>query len=306
VARIPLTIRNDVGVNPTDHVLLLSCPDRPGIVASVTTLLAEHGANIEDSQQYKDPGTGRFFMRIHFRDAAGRGLDVGAIDNPATDWATVLAPVGTAYDMDWEVRPTAKRTRTLLMVSKFGHCLNDLLFRWQSGSLDIDVVGVVSNHEDLRQLVEAHGVPFHHIPVTPEAKADAEARMLALIDEQEVDLVVLARYMQILSDGVSRRLSGRVINIHHSFLPSFKGAKPYHQAYDRGVKIVGATAHYVTADLDEGPIIEQDVHRVDHRMTPEALVRAGEEVESRVLAKAVRWHAEHRVVLNGQRTVVFS
>ena len=278
-----------------EHVLLLSCPDRPGIVAAVTATLAAHDANIEDSQQYKDSGTGRFFMRIHVTDPTGEA-----------DWHALLEPAAAAYAMEWDVRPAAQRCRTLILVSKFGHCLNDLLFRWQSGNLDIDIVGVVSNHEDMRGLVESYAVPFHHIPVTGATKDAAEAELLELVEAEQVDLVVLARYMQILSDGASRALEGRVINIHHSFLPSFKGAKPYHQAYDRGVKIVGATAHYVTADLDEGPIIEQDVHRVDHRMAPEALVRAGEECESRVLARAVRWHAEHRVVLNGHRTVVFA
>ena len=278
-----------------EHVLLLSCPDRPGIVAAVTATLAAHDANIEDSQQYKDSGTGRFFMRIHFTDPTGEA-----------DWHALLEPAAAAYAMEWDVRPAAQRCRTLILVSKFGHCLNDLLFRWQSGNLDIDIVGVVSNHEDMRGLVDSYAVPFHHIPVTGATKDAAEAELLELVEAEQVDLVVLARYMQILSDGASRALEGRVINIHHSFLPSFKGAKPYHQAYDRGVKIVGATAHYVTADLDEGPIIEQDVHRVDHRMAPEALVRAGEECESRVLARAVRWHAEHRVVLNGHRTVVFA
>ena len=234
-------------------------------------------------------------MRIHFTDPTGEA-----------DWHALLEPAAAAYAMEWDVRPAAQRCRTLILVSKFGHCLNDLLFRWQSGNLDIDIVGVVSNHEDMRGLVDSYAVPFHHIPVTGATKDAAEAELLELVEAEQVDLVVLARYMQILSDGASRALEGRVINIHHSFLPSFKGAKPYHQAYDRGVKIVGATAHYVTADLDEGPIIEQDVHRVDHRMAPEALVRAGEECESRVLARAVRWHAEHRVVLNGHRTVVFA
>jgi formyltetrahydrofolate deformylase len=192
------------------------------------------------------------------------------------------------------------------MVSRFGHCLNDLLFRWRSGALNLDIPAVVSNHRDLEPLVASYGIPFHHLPVTPQTKPEAEAALRSLVAEHEVDLVVLARYMQVLSDDLTRDLSGRVINIHHSFLPSFKGAKPYHQAYARGVKRVGATAHYVTADLDEGPIIEQDVVRVDHRMTPEDLVRAGEEVESRVLARAVRWHCESRVLLNGDRTVVFS
>ena len=282
-------------MSATEHVLLLSCPDRPGIVAATTTRLFNLGANIEDSQQFQDPDTGRFFMRIQFRDLVG---DV--------DWASQFAPVAEDYAMEWSVRPTDERIRTLILVSKFGHCLNDLLYRWQSGGLDIDIVGVVSNHEDMRPLVAAYGLPYHHIPVTKETKAEAERSLLDLVDEHDVELVVLARYMQVLSDELSRRLEGRVINIHHSFLPSFKGAKPYHQAYARGVKTVGATAHYVTADLDEGPIIEQDTIRVDHRQAPEALVRAGEECEARVLARAVRWHSQGRVVLNGDRTVVFS
>ena len=277
-----------------EHVLLLSCPDRPGIVAAVTATLAAHDANIEDSQQYKDSGTGRFFMRIHFTDPTGEA-----------DWHALLEPAAAAYAMEWDVRPAAQRCRTLILVSKFGHCLNDLLFRWQSGNLDIDIVGVVSNHEDMRGLVESYAVPFHHIPVTGATKDAAEAELLELVEAEQVDLVVLARYMQILSDGASRALEGRVINIHHSFLPSFKGAKPYHQAYDRGVKIVGATAHYVTADLDEGPIIEQDVERVDHTLSAEDFAAVGRDIESIVLARAVRWHVEHRVLLNGHKTVVF-
>lgn len=281
-----------------DYVLILSCPDQRGIVATVTQLLFERGANIEESQQFDDVRTDQFFMRIRFSVPEG---------GPELErWRDWFGPVATDFAMEWAIWDAATRYRTLIMVSKFGHCLNDLLFRWQSGNLDIDIVGVVSNHEDMRGLVESYAVPFHHIPVTGATKDAAEAELLERVEAEQVDLVVLARYMQILSDGASRALEGRVINIHHSFLPSFKGAKPYHQAYDRGVKIVGATAHYVTADLDEGPIIEQDVHRVDHRMAPEALVRAGEECESRVLARAVRWHAEHRVVLNGHRTVVFA
>ncbi len=283
---------------PTENVLILSCPDQRGIVATVTALLFEHGANIEESQQFQDPRTAQFFMRIRF------SVDIGGPS--AQRWRALFSPVGTAYDMDWSIRDAATPYRAVLMVSKFGHCLNDLLFRWRSGALNLDIPAVVSNHPDLEPLVASYGIPFHHVPITADTKPKAEEALRRIVGEHDVDLVVLARYMQVLSDDLTRDLSGRVINIHHSFLPSFRGAKPYHQAFARGVKRVGATAHYVTADLDEGPIIEQDVVRVDHRMTPEDLVRAGEEVESRVLARAVRWHCESRVLLNGDRTVVFS
>ncbi|HET9020658.1 MAG TPA: formyltetrahydrofolate deformylase [Ornithinibacter sp.] len=288
----------DTTTVPAENVLILSCPDQRGIVATVTALLFEHGANIEESQQFDDVRTDQFFMRIRF------SVEIGG---PSTQgWRDLFEPVATAYGMEWSIRDASTPYRTLLMVSRFGHCLNDLLFRWRSGALNMDVPAVVSNHRDLEPLVQSYGVPFHHVPVTPDTKSEAEARLRAIVAEHDIDLVVLARYMQVLSDDLSRDLSGRVINIHHSFLPSFKGAKPYHQAFARGVKLVGATAHYVTADLDEGPIIEQDVVRVDHRMAPEHLVRAGEEVESRVLARALRWHCESRVLLNGDRTVVFS
>ena len=283
---------------PTENVLILSCPDLRGIVATVTNLLFEQGANIEESQQFQDPRTNQFFMRIRF------SVELGG--PTAQRWRELFAPVATAYGMDWAIRDAATPYRTLVMVSRFGHCLNDLLFRWRSGALNMDIPAVVSNHRDLEPLVASYGIPFHHVPVSADTKPEAEESLRRLVGEHDVDLVVLARYMQVLSDDLTRDLSGRVINIHHSFLPSFKGAKPYHQAFARGVKRVGATAHYVTADLDEGPIIEQDVVRVDHRMTPEDLVRAGEEVESRVLARAVRWHCESRVLLNGDRTVVFS
>lgn len=283
---------------PTEVVLVLSCPDRRGIVAAVSALLFEHGANIEESQQFDDVRTDHFFMRIRFSvEIGGPSLE---------EWQALFAPVAASSAMEWTMRDAATPLRTLLMVSRFGHCLNDLLFRWRSGQLAMDVPAVVSNHRDLEPLVASYGVPFVHVPVTAATKPEAEARLRELVAEHDVELVVLARYMQVLSDDLSRDLSGRVINIHHSFLPSFKGAKPYHQAFARGVKLVGATAHYVTPDLDEGPIIEQDVVRVDHRMAAEDLVRAGEEVESRVLARAVRWHCESRVLLNGDRTVVFS
>jgi formyltetrahydrofolate deformylase len=284
--------------SPSEAVLVLSCPDRRGIVAAVLALLFEHGANIEESQQFDDVRTDQFFMRIRFSVEAG-GPDVER-------WRELFGAVATAYDMQWQIRDVAEPHRALIMVSRFGHCLNDLLFRWRSGALNMDVPAVVSNHRDLEPLVASYGIPFHHVPVTAGTKVAAEARLREIVAEHEVDLVVLARYMQVLSDDLSRDLSGRVINIHHSFLPSFKGARPYHQAFARGVKLVGATAHYVTADLDEGPIIDQDVVRVDHRMAAEDLVRAGEEVESRVLARAVRWHCESRVLLNADRTVVFS
>ena len=283
---------------PTENVLILSCPDQRGIVATVTALLFEHGANIEESQQFDDVRTDHFFMRIRF------SVEIGGPD--AARWRELFVPVAAAYGMEWSIRDAATPYRTLVMVSRFGHCLNDLLFRWRSGALNCDIPAVVSNHPDLEPLVRSYGIPFHHVPVTADTKPAAEARLREIVREHDVDLVVLARYMQVLSDDLSRDLSGRVINIHHSFLPSFKGAKPYHQAFARGVKLVGATAHYVTADLDEGPIIDQDVVRVDHRMAPDDLVRAGEEVESRVLARAVRWHCESRVLLNGDRTVVFS
>ncbi len=281
-----------------EYVLLLHCPDQRGIVATVTALLFERDANIEESQQFDDVRTDQFFMRIRFSAAAGAtGVE---------QWREWFTPVAQRYGMEWSVRDAATPPRVLVMVSRFGHCLNDLLFRWRSGALDAQIVAVVSNHRDFEALTASYDVPFHHVPVTPDTKARAEAALREIVAGERADLVVLARYMQVLSDELTRDLPGRVINIHHSFLPSFKGARPYHQAFERGVKLVGATAHYVTAALDEGPIIEQDVVRADHRMTPDQLVRAGEEVESRVLARAVRWHCESRILLNGSRTVVFS
>ncbi len=281
-----------------EYVLTLSCPDGPGIVADVSRLLADAGCNIEQSQQYGDPGTRTFFLRMQVADS---------VDSPGTleGLRASFAPIAERRGMTWQMVDAAQRPRVLVLVSRFGHCLNDLLFRASTGSLPIEVVGVASNHTDFERLVGNHGIPFHHVPVTPETKADAEARILELVRAEAVDLVVLARYMQILSDETSRQLEGRAINIHHSMLPSFKGARPYHQAHERGVKLVGATAHYITADLDEGPIIEQEVARVDHAMSVEQLVAAGQELESQALARAVRWHAESRVLLNGRRTVVF-
>ena len=280
-----------------EFILTLSCPDKPGIVYAVSSFLVQHSGNIVDSQQYGQPDDGRFFMRVHF--------SVPPPGRPTAELERDFSWVADSFHMSWRLHEASERTRTLLMVSRLGHCLNDLLFRWKSGSLPVDIVGVVSNHEDFRDLTESYKLPFHCIPVTPQTKPVAEATLLSLIDETKTELVVLARYMQILSTEVCKRVEGRMINIHHSFLPSFKGAKPYHQAHARGVKLIGATAHYVTPDLDEGPIIEQDVIRVDHTLRPERLAEAGRDVEAQVLARAVTWHAEHRVLLNGDRTVVF-
>ncbi|MDL4775646.1 MULTISPECIES: formyltetrahydrofolate deformylase [Thermomonosporaceae] len=279
----------------TEYVLTLSCPDRPGIVAAVSGVLAERGCNILESQQFSDTGT--FFMRVQF--AAGPGVrDDGELRG-------AFARLGPELGLEWRLHDTAVRPRMLIMVSKGGHCLNDLLYRQRSGLLDVEVAAVVSNHPDLRPLTQSYGIDYHHLPVPPGGRAAQEAEVLTLVEHYNADLVVLARYMQILSDDFCAKLPGQVINIHHSFLPSFKGARPYHQAHDRGVKLIGATAHYVTADLDEGPIIEQEVARVDHTHSPEALVAVGRDVECLALARAVRWHAEHRVLLNGDRTVVF-
>jgi formyltetrahydrofolate deformylase len=283
-----------------DYVLTLACPDQPGIVHAVTSFLLEHGGNIRESQQFGDREHGRFFMRVGFETA---GNETGTTDDDAL--RTAFAATAEKFAMTYELWSARTPYRTLIMVSKQLHCLNDLLFRTTTGDLQIEVPLVVSNHLDAEPLVKSHGIDYLHLPVTPDTKADAEARLVRLVDELDIDLVVLARYMQILSDDLCRHLSGRAINIHHSFLPSFKGAKPYHQAFDRGVKLVGATAHYVTADLDEGPIIEQDVTRVDHGYTQDALVSAGRDVEAQVLSRAVRWHSQSRVLLNGSRTVVF-
>jgi formyltetrahydrofolate deformylase len=287
----------DTMVEPSgDFVLVLSCPDRPGIVHEVSGFLAKREGNILESQQFGDPVTGSFFMRIDFQ-----------IPGPAyaDELRVEFAPVAARFGMDYEMWTAAAPYRTLIMVSKHLHCLNDLLFRWSTGTLQIEIPAVVSNHPDAQKLCDVYGIEFHHIPVTPDNKADAEAQLLSLVEEHGVHVVVLARYMQVLSDELCRAMTGRIINIHHSFLPSFKGAKPYHQAYERGVKLVGATAHYVTADLDEGPIIEQDIVRVDHSYHQEHLVAAGRDVEAQVLSRAVRWHSESRVLLNGDRTVVF-
>ena len=279
-----------------EFILTLSCPDKPGIVYAVSSFLVQHSGNIVDSQQFGQPDDGRFFMRVHF--------SVPQPGRPTAELERDFSWVAEAFHMSWRLREASDRARTLLMVSRLGHCLNDLLFRWRSGSLPVDIVGVVSNHEDFRDLTESYKLPFHYLPVTPDTKPAAEAALLSLVDETKTELIVLARYMQILSPEVCKRVEGRMINIHHSFLPSFKGAKPYHQAYEKGVKLVGATAHYVTPDLDEGPIIEQGLMRVDHSYSPQRLAEAGRDVEAQVLARAVAWHAEHRVLLNGNRTVI--
>ncbi|MFF4033826.1 formyltetrahydrofolate deformylase [Streptomyces sviceus] len=280
-----------------EFVLTLSCPDRSGLVHAVTGFLVRHSGNIQESQQFDDRLQDRFFMRVHF--------DVSDPGTTLEDLRSGFAPVAEAYRITWQLRNAATPTRTLIMVSKFGHCLNDLLFRQRTGALGIEVPAIVSNHRDFAPLAASYGIPFHHVPVTPETKADAEARLLELVDRLDIDLVVLARYMQILSNDLCKQLEGRAINIHHSFLPSFKGARPYVQAHERGVKLVGATAHYVTPDLDEGPIIEQDVIRVNHAQSAESLVTLGRDVEAQVLARAVEWHSQSRVMINGHRTVVF-
>ncbi len=284
-------------VSPEQYVLTLSCPDKKGIVHAVSSYLFMTGCNIEDSQQFGDHDTGLFFMRVHF--SAEPSVTVDKL-------RASFAAVGDSFQMDWQIHRAEEKMRIILLVSKFGHCLNDLLFRARIGALPVEIAAVVSNHTDFAELVASYDIPFHHIPVTRDTKAQAEAQLLELVRAENVELVVLARYMQVLSDDLCKQLSGRIINIHHSFLPSFKGAKPYHQAHARGVKLIGATAHYVTADLDEGPIIEQEVERVGHGVTPEQLVGIGRDVECQALARAVKWHAEHRILLNGHRTVIFA
>ncbi|HMS26986.1 MAG TPA: formyltetrahydrofolate deformylase [Burkholderiaceae bacterium] len=283
---------------PQAYILTLSCPDQRGIVHSVSAFLLERGGNIEEAAQYNDHGTGLFFMRVQFAfETVGDLLQ--------TNLRRDLSALAAEFKMQWQIHGTQQRMPTVLMVSKEGHCLNDLLFRWKSGLLPIDVRAIISNHRDFYQLAASYNVPFHHIPVTAATKAQAESRAFEVMETEGAELIVLARYMQILSDDLCNKLKGRAINIHHSFLPSFKGAKPYYQAHDRGVKLIGATAHYVTADLDEGPIIEQDVARVDHSRTVEDFTALGRDTESQVLARAVKWHSEHRVLVNGRKTVVF-
>ncbi|OPG08230.1 formyltetrahydrofolate deformylase [Microbispora sp. GKU 823] len=277
-----------------EYVLTLSCPDRPGVVAAVSGLLAGKGCNIIESQQFGDPVEERFFMRVQFSSGC-----------TADELRAAFASLAPEFAMEFQLFDLAVRTRALVLVSRFDHCLNDLLYRVRSGLLPIEIVGVASNHPDLRPLTQSYGVDYHHLPVTAETKPRQEAEILTLVDHYQADLVVLARYMQVLSQEMCAKLAGRMINIHHSFLPSFKGAKPYHQAYSRGVKLIGATAHYVTPDLDEGPIIEQEVARVNHTHSPEDLAAIGRDLECQALARAVRWHAEHRVLLDGHKTVIF-
>ncbi|ALT76491.1 formyltetrahydrofolate deformylase [Paucibacter sp. KCTC 42545] len=280
-------------------ILKLSCPDKAGIVHTVSGFLLQHGGNILTSAQHGDADHQRFFMRIEFECAAGAEQE---------RLREAFAPLAAGLQMDWELVDTQVKTRVLLLVSKLGHCLNDLLFRVQTGHLPIEIPAIVSNHREFYQLAASHNIPFHHFPLlgaTEEQKQAQEAKIREVMADNDIDLVVLARYMQILSPEFCRDLSGRAINIHHSFLPSFKGAKPYHQAHERGVKLIGATAHYVTSHLDEGPIIEQEVARIDHSLAPEQLVAIGRDVECVTLARAIQWHAEHRVLMNGNRTVVF-
>ncbi|MBE9607507.1 formyltetrahydrofolate deformylase [Acetobacteraceae bacterium H6797] len=280
------------------HVLTFSCPNRPGIVAAVATALFETGANILEAQQFDDTETGKFFMRVVFDHPS-------APDEAALQGA--VEAVAKRFSMRFTLRDRSVRQKVMLLVSKFDHCLADLLYRWRIGEMPMDIVGIIANHPaDTYAHLDFDGIPFHHLPVSKQTKMEQEAQIWALVQETGADLVVLARYMQVLSDGLAAKLSGRCINIHHSFLPGFKGARPYHQAHARGVKLIGATAHYVTADLDEGPIIEQDIERISHHDTPDDLIRIGRDIERRVLARAIRYHLEDRVILNGSKTVVFS
>jgi formyltetrahydrofolate deformylase len=277
------------------YILTLSCPDKSGIVHAVSGLLFKHDANIEEAAQFNDAQTGLFFMRVQFASEKANHEEIeSAFQQLNGDW-----------NMTFDLRAAARKMPIVIMVSQQGHCLNDLLFRWKSGLLPVDIKAIISNHRDFYQLAANYNIPFHHIKVTAYTKTKAEAKQLEVIRAEGAELVVLARYMQVLSDNMCKALNGRAINIHHSFLPSFKGAKPYFQAHDRGVKLIGATAHYVTADLDEGPIIEQDVARVDHSLTVDDLTAQGRDTESQVLARAVKWHSEHRVLINGHKTVIF-
>lgn len=280
------------------YVLILKCPDTKGVVAAVSSYLADNDASIVESNHFNDPIGDWFFMRTAFRQDGPKFPPIDMLKDG-------FKPIAHRFGMKWELHDLTRRPRVLIAVSKFGHCLYDLLHRWRSGILPVDIPAVVSNHDDMRSFVEWSGIPYHHLPAEKGKKAEQEAQILQLVEDLNIDLVVLARYMQILSPEMSKALSGRCINIHHSFLPSFKGAKPYHQAHARGVKIIGATAHYVTDDLDEGPIIEQGVERVTHAQAPEDLVRIGRDIECAVLARAVAWHLEHRVMINSQNTIVF-
>lgn len=276
------------------YILTIACPDRVGIVAAVSSALAEHAGNIIESSQFSDTESGRFFMRLVF--------DLDEATEPAL--LEHFTPLAQRFEMDWRLYHPRQRPRVMILVSKAEHCLNDLLYRHRTGALPMDITAIVSNHRELAHLAEWHAIPYHYLPVTPEAKREQEQQILALVERTGAELVVLARYMQILSPELCRALAGRAINIHHSFLPGFKGARPYHQAYARGVKLIGATAHYVTANLDEGPIIEQEVERVDHAYTPEQLAEVGRDIENIVLARAIHYHLERRVFLNASKTVV--
>ena len=291
-------VRNEASQNKaSEYVLTISCPDTVGIVASVSTFLTENDAFITEAAQYGDPFSKRFFMRVVFA--------AGALMPPRPELEKKFLMVASRFQMIWKLHDLSRRQRVMVLVSKFDHCLNDLLYRYRNGSLNIDIPAVVSNHSDLERLVEWHGIPYHHLPCTPDTKEEQENKILEMVDRLNIDLVILARYMQILSPQMCANLQWKAINIHHSFLPSFKGGRPYHQAHSRGVKLIGATAHYVTTDLDEGPIIEQEVERVDHTNTPDQLAAIGRDIECVVLARAVRYHAEHRLLANGSKTVVF-
>lgn len=277
------------------NILTLQCKDQPGIVAKVSGALHECGCNVEEAAQFNDQSSGQFFMRFVFSDIqdGAHKCFIGHFQSVAND-----------YDMNWSITPAHEPIKTLLLVSKADHCLHDILYRWRTDHLNIDITGVVSNHETCRSLVEGHGLPFHYFPVTANTKQPQESSIRQIIEHSESELIVLARYMQILSPAFSSAYMGRIINIHHSFLPGFKGARPYHQAYERGVKIIGATAHFVTEDLDEGPIIEQDIRHIDHSFTPQMLQQTGQDTEARVLSRAIKFYSERRIFLNGQRTVI--
>ncbi len=280
-----------------DFVLSLACPDRRGIVHAVTGMVLQHDLTVVDSQQFGDEASGEFFLRMHLR-SEGMPVTVEAL-------SAAMELLGRAFSMQWSLHDRAHARRVIVLVSKQGHCLNDLLFRVRGGRLPIEIPAIVSNHEDFRSLADWYGIPFHHVPVTPETKDAAEDELIRLVDQYDADTLVLARYMQILSPRLCERYAGQIINIHHSLLPSFKGAKPYTQAHERGVKVIGATAHYVTSNLDDGPIIEQDFRRVDHRMSPVEMGHLGQELEAMALARAVKWHVEDRILLRGKRTIVF-
>lgn len=279
-------------------ILKFSCNDQPGIVASVANMFSLQGFNIREASQFEDVTTKRFFMRTVLESLEGP-KDFGSLQ-------AAFKSLGDRYEMAWEMHDARKKPKVLIAVSQWGHCLGNLLNSWKNGTLPVEIVGVVSNHQVMRELVEWYNLPFHYLPITPDTKPEQESQILAEMEKTGAELLILARYMQILSDDMCRTLQGRAINIHHSFLPGFKGAKPYHQAYERGVKLIGATAHYVTSDLDEGPIIEQSVERVTHANSPDELVEIGRDIEALTLHRAVRWHAEQRILLNGQKTVVFS